>query len=191
MNIVRLIITTPIKDHKYVVFTSSTARVNLSLMSIYCSETQRHDHLTQFYTLEWGQNGPLILFISGQTSSKNNLFLQSKQGCQNLGGNILPNNLTVSPPTIWVMVFTCIPYNNLTLVCIWAQVCTWIRGKKWSICCEDLFLFLFGLHLNSGKKSVPFLVKTSFFWSSLNLLTWKKSLSRFIPPMLKIGQNWR
>ena len=29
-----------------------------------------------------------------------------------------------------------------------------------------------------------------FFWSSLSLLTWKKYWSRFIPPMLKIGQNW-
>ena len=28
------------------------------------------------------------------------------------------------------MVYICIPSNNLTLVCIWAQVSTWIRGKK-------------------------------------------------------------
>ena len=65
----------------------------------------------------------------------------------------------------------------------------------------------------SGENSVPFLVKTFFsfflvfnwiwgkkvfhFWwgpfflgSSLNLLTWTKSWSRFNPPMLKIGQNW-
>ena len=31
---------------------------------------------------------------------------------------------------------------------------------------------------------------SEFFWSSLNLLTWTKSWSRFIPPMLKIVQNW-
>ena len=30
-----------------------------------------------------------------------------------------------------------------------------------------------------------------FIWSSRNLLTWKKSWSSFIPPILKIGQNWR
>ena len=29
------------------------------------------------------------------------------------------------------------------------------------------------------------------FWCSLNLLSWKKSWSRFIPPKLKMGQNWR
>ena len=39
------------------------------------------------------------------------------------------------------------------------------------------------------KRTLPFLVKT-FFWSSLNLLALKKSWSRFIPPMLKIGRNW-
>ena len=65
------------------------------------------------------------------------------------------------------MVFIFIPSNNLTLVCIWTQVSTWIRGKKCSMFGEDLF-----------------------FWSLLNLVTWKKSWSRFIPPMLKIGQNW-
>ena len=53
---------------------------------------------------------------------------------------------------------------------------------------KDLF---FGLHLKLVKKSVPFLVKTFFFfWSSFNLLTRTKSWSRFIPPLLKIGQNW-
>ena len=78
------------------------------------------------------------------------------------GGYIAPNNLTVSPNYL-SMVFICIPSHNLTLVCIWAQVCTWIRGKKCSISGEDLFF---------------------------KLLTWKKSWSRFIPPMLKIGQNW-
>ena len=46
-------------------------------------------------------------------------------------------------------------------MCIWAQVSTWIREKKGSIFGEDLIFF--GLHLKSGKKSVPFLVKTFFF----------------------------
>ena len=50
--------------------------------------------------------------------------------------------------------------------------------------------FFFGLHLNSGEKSVPFLVKTFFFCSSLNLLTCKNCGRGSSPPMLKIGQNW-
>ena len=62
------------------------------------------------------------------------------------------------------MVLTCIPSNNLTLVCIWAHVCTWIRGKGVPFLLKTFF---FGLYLNSGKKSVPFLVKTFFFWSHL------------------------
>ena len=58
-----------------------------------------------------------------------------------------------------------------------------------------------------GKKGVLFLMKTFFFlvftwiwgkkvfhlyffWSLLNFQTWTKSWSRFISPMLKIGQNW-
>ena len=65
-----------------------------------------------------------------------------------------PNNLTISP-------------NNLTLVCIWAQVSTRIWGTKFS-----------------------FFRWRPFFWSSLYLLTWKKSWSRFISPKLKVGQNW-
>ena len=44
-----------------------------------------------------------------------------------------------------------------------------------------------GLHL--WKKVFHFWWRP-FFWSSLNLLTWTNSWSRFIPPMLKIGQNW-
>ena len=56
-----------------------------------------------------------------------------------------------------------------------------------SIFGEELF---FGLHLNSGKK------KGSIFGEDLFLLFTKFALlkekwwSRFIPPTLKIGQNW-
>ena len=42
-----------------------------------------------------------------------------------------------------------------------------IGEKKYSIFGEDLF-FIFGLHLNSGRKSVLF---AFFFWSSLNFHT--------------------
>ena len=91
-----------------------------------------------------------------------------RQGYRNgggLAGYIPPNNLTVYPPTIWVWYF-CIPSNNLTLVCIWAQVCTWIRGKKVFHC---LWRPFFGLHLICSSE---------------------KSLGRGSSPMLKIGQNW-
>ena len=68
-----------------------------------------------------------------------------------------------------------------------------------------------GLHLNSGKTSVPFLVKTFYFWSSPELeeksVAFKWRLCFFFalhlicspeqnrgrgssPPMLKIEQNW-
>ena len=46
--------------------------------------------------------------------------------------------------------------------------------------------FFFWSSLEFGEKSVPFAV---FFWSALNFHTRTKSWSRFIPPMLKIGQN--
>ena len=94
-------------------------------------------------------------------------------------GDISPKNLS--------MVYICIPSNNLTLVCIWAQVSTWVRGKKRSNFGEDLF-FVFGLHLNSGKKVFHF-----WWWSSLNFqfAYLKKNRCRgSSPPMLKIGKNW-
>ena len=88
-------------------------------------------------------------------------FLSFIQGCQNPGG------WEIYPPNNLSMVYICIPPNNMTLVCIWAQVST-----------------------RSRKKGLYFWWRP-FFWSSLNLLTWKKSWSRFTPPpMLKIGQNW-
>ena len=51
--------------------------------------------------------------------------------------------------------------------------------------------FFFRLHLNLGKKSVPFLVKTFFFFGLH--LTCSPEQNRgqgSSPPMLKIGQNW-
>ena len=108
------------------------------------------------------------------------------QGCRNPGGIYPPNS--------------CIPPNN------W-NGCTAERKfgeKNCSIFEEDLF---FGLHLNSGRKSVLFLKKTFFFWSSPEFVEKKCSICIFLlvftkfphlnkivvevhPPMLKIGQNW-
>ena len=52
---------------------------------------------------------------------------------------------------------------------------------------EDLF---FGLHVNSGKKSVAFLVKTFFFALHLICSPEKNRGRGSSPPMLKIGQIW-
>ena len=55
-----------------------------------------------------------------------------------------------------------------------------------------------GLHVNLlnsvcitwiREKTLKILVKTFFVWSSVNLLSWKKSWSRFIPPMLKVEKS--
>ena len=94
------------------------------------------------------------------------------RGCRNC---IPPNIHTAAsppiidciPPNNLSMVFFCISSNNLTLVCISAQVCTWIRGKR-------VFHFWW----------------RPFFWSSLNLFTWKKSWSRFIPPSVENKANY-
>ena len=84
------------------------------------------------------------------------------------------------------MVFICIPSNNLNLVCVWAQVSTWIRGKKvflfWR---RSFFVFLVFTWIR-GKKVFRFWWRL-FFWSSLKLLSWKKSWSRYIPPYV---ENW-
>ena len=88
------------------------------------------------------------------------------------------------------------PRSGFAVVCIcWAldDVRTFLwslrdfREKNSSIFGEDLF---FCSSLDTGKKILQYSVKTFFLWSSLNLLTWKRSWSMFIPPMLKIGQNW-
>ena len=64
-------------------------------------------------------------------------------------------------------------------------VFTWIWEIKCFIFDEDLFFFWSSPKF--GDKSVPF---AFFLWSSLNFHIWTKSWSRFIPSMLKIGQNW-
>ena len=72
------------------------------------------------------------------------------------------------------MAFFSIPSKNLTLVCVWAQVSTWIRGIKIVLFLmkrsgfgEDLF---FGLHLICSPEK-------NRGWGSFT-------------PMLKIGRNW-
>ena len=92
------------------------------------------------------------------------------------------------------MVFICNRSNNLTPVCIQPQVSTWIRGKSVPYLVKTFFFLVFTWF--GGKKAFRFWWR-SFFWSSpafahmkLNLLTWKKSWSRFISPMSKIGKNW-
>ena len=118
------------------------------------------------------------------------------------GGIYPPNSLTVYPPIIWVWPTSASP-NNWTKVCIWALDDVWtffglhvISGTN--ISGEDLFLFLLFTKIR-GQKLFNFRWR-SFFWSSLDLprmlnlfhiwFTWKKSWSRFIPQMLKMGQNW-
>ena len=56
-----------------------------------------------------------------------------------------------------------------------------------SIFDEDLF---FDLHLNSGEKSVPYLVKTFYFALHLICSPEKNGGRGLSPPMLKIGKNW-
>ena len=82
-------------------------------------------------------------------------------------GYISPNNLTVSPPIIWVESASASP----PIIWLW---CAFERRSP----------------LQFGKQSFPSFGEDLIFWSSLNLLTWKKSWSRFIPPKLKIAQNW-
>ena len=84
-------------------------------------------------------------FLSGQHDILN-------QGCRNPGVH-LPQMIWLHPLNNLIMVYICIPPNNLTLVCIWALddvwssflVFTWIRGKKSSIFGEHFF-FIFGLY---------------------------------------------
>ena len=97
------------------------------------------------------------------------------------GRYIPPNNLSV--------VYICILPNNLTLVCIWAQVSTWIREKKCSFFGEDLLFSFFFVFTWIRGKSVPSLVKT-FFGLHLICSPEKNRGRGLSPPMLKIGQNW-
>ena len=125
-------------------------------------------------------------------STKNVIFFILHFGWQANGGaiavvpkqgggweDISPNNFTVYPPTIWVW------SSSATPPIIWL----WCTSERRSVLKKSVpFLmktFYFWSSPEFGEKSVPFLVK-----SSLNFLTWKKSWSRFILPMLKIGKNW-
>ena len=71
------------------------------------------------------------------------------------------------------------------------------QTKKLALHCKFLatrlipFLktFFFCLHLNSRKKSVPFLVKTFFFALHLICSPERNGGRGSSPPMLKIGQN--
>ena len=74
-----------------------------------------------------------------------------------------PNPKISPPPHCEFLARRLVPF----LVKTFFLVFTWIRGKK-------VFHFWW----------------RPFFCSSLNLLPWTKWWSRFIPPMLKIGQNW-
>ena len=83
------------------------------------------------------------------------------QWCRNPGGmgGYIPPIIWLYPPNRLRMVHFCIPPKNL-------KGCTAERKfgeKKCSSLAKDFF---FGLHLKSGRKSVLFLEKTFFFWSS-------------------------
>ena len=131
-----------------------------------------------------------------------------KQWCRNpgeMGGYIPPNNLAVSPQHENGSLLH--PPNNLKectaepkfgekvffscwrpfFVCFFCFGLHLKSGRKSVLFLEKTFSFFFGLHLYSGRKSVLFAL---FFWSSQNFHTCTKSWSRFIPLMLKIGQNW-
>ena len=78
------------------------------------------------------------------------------------------------------------PPSNLTLACIWALVFTWVRGEKvfefwWRP-------FFFGPYLNSGKKESSKFGEDLFFWSSLNLFTWKNCGRSSSPQCWKQGK---
>ena len=86
-------------------------------------------------------------------------------GMPKSGGIYPPNNLTVSPPTIWVWSSSASP------PIIWL----WCASERRSL-------------LELGEKKCSIFGDDLFFRSSLNLLIWKKFWSRFIPPMLKQGK---
>ena len=115
-----------------------------------------------------------------------------EQGCRNPGGW-----RDISPPIIWL---------HLPIIWLWStsasppMIGLYSAFERWMV-----FGPFFGFHVISGTNTLQFLVKTLFFWSSLkfgdkncsifgedlffvlfwsslNLVTWKQSWSRFIPP---------
>ena len=81
------------------------------------------------------------------------------------GGIYSPNNLTLYPPIIWVWPSSLSP----SIIWLW---CASEHRSPHEFAEQKLFYFWW---------SVPALVKT-FFWSSLNLLTWKKIVVEVHPP---------
>ena len=109
------------------------------MIALFRSLPKIHDHeweLVQKLLWKWRALPFLTILVSWQPNSAKLALLHSgvpkPRGGEGWGGYISPNNLTVYPPTIWVWSSSaiCIPSNSVTMVCIWAQVCTWIRGKK-------------------------------------------------------------
>ena len=97
------------------------------------------------------------------------LVLARNQGCRNPGwgdGGYIPPITDCIPPIIWLWSTSASP----PIIWLWSALECWSS-------------------LKFGKKSLSILVKT-FFWSSLNLLIWKKLWSRFIPPNVENRQNW-
>ena len=110
----------------------------------------------------------------------------------------------ISSPIIWLytpnnlsMAFFSIPSNNLTMVCVWARVSTWIRGIK-----IVLFLmkcsgfgedFFFGLHLICSPAKIVFEVhpRQCWKWSKIGVklqIIPPKAQQRFAP--LSVASNY-
>ena len=103
-----------------------------------------------------------------------------------MGGDISFNNLTVSPPIVWIWSRSASPPNSLTLVCIWAELSIWNRGKKvfhfWWRSFFLVFIWIWG-------KKCSFLVTTFFFGLHLICSPEQNHGRGSSLPMLKIGQN--
>ena len=107
-----------------------------------------------------------------------------------------PNNLAVSPPIIWV------GSSSASPPIVWFRCASKRRSslefeEKSVPFLVKTFFFFFGLHLILGKKKCSVFGEDLFFWSSpelahmeLNLLTWKNRGRGSSPAMSKIGQNW-
>ena len=128
-----------------------------------CEATRSNLNLTLSTTCERFQ--PVANFVSGCLTllTQNCWWVVAyfEQGCRNPGGSegyIPPNNLTVSPPIVWVWSTSASP-PIIWLWCASERRCSLEVGEKQcSIFGEDLF---FGLHLicspeqNRGRGSSP------------------------------------
>ena len=96
----------------------------------------------------------------------------------------------IYPPIIWLYTPQQFEYASPPIIWLWcASERRSVLKKSVPILVKTFFLFLGGSSPEFGEKKCSISGEDLFFWSSLNLLTWKKSWSRFILPMLKIGQN--